>query len=95
MDKSQFQITRDAIYTIINNYTRESGVRELERNIGKVIRKAVVKIVKDDVKKVVVNNKNLEKFLGSKLVLDDEIPREDTMYWMVAAKHNLQENLEM
>lgn len=79
MDKSQFHITRDAIYTIINNYTRESGVRELERNIGKVIRKAVVKIVKDDVKKVVVNNKNLEKFLGSKLVLDDEIPREDTV----------------
>lgn len=79
MDKSQFHITRDAIYTIINNYTRESGVRELERNIGKVVRKAVVKIVKDDVKKVVVNNKNLEKFLGSKLVLDDEIPREDTV----------------
>ena len=62
MDKSQFHITRDAIYTIINNYTRESGVRELERNIGKVVRKAVVKIVRDDVKKVVVNNKNLEKF---------------------------------
>ena len=79
MDKSQFHITRDAIYTIINNYTRESGVRELERNIGKVVRKAVVKIVRDDVKKVVVNNKNLEKFLGSKLVLDDEIPREDTV----------------
>ena len=79
MDKSQFRITRDAIYTIINNYTRESGVRELERNIGKVVRKAVVKIVRDDVKKVVVNNKNLEKFLGSKLVLDDEIPREDTI----------------
>lgn len=79
MDKSQFHITRDAIYTIINNYTRESGVREIERNIGKVVRKAVVKIVRDDVKKVVVNNKNLEKFLGSKLVLDDEIPREDTI----------------
>lgn len=79
MDKSQFHITRYAIYTIINNYTRESGVRELERNIGKVVRKAVVKIVRDDVKKVVVNNKNLEKFLGSKLVLDDEIPREDTI----------------
>lgn len=79
MDKSQFHITRDAIYTIINNYTRESGVRELERNIGKVVRKAVVKIVRDDVKKVVVNNKNLEKFLGSKLVLNDEIPREDTI----------------
>ena len=79
MDKSQFHITRDAIYTIINNYTRESGVRELEINIGKVVRKAVVKIVRDDVKKVVVNNKNLEKFLGSKLVLDDEIPREDTI----------------
>ena len=79
MDKSQFHITRDAFYTIINNYTRESGVRELERNIGKVVRKAVVKIVRDDVKKVVVNNKNLEKFLGSKLVLDDEIPREDTI----------------
>lgn len=79
MDKFQFHITRDAIYTIINNYTRESGVRELERNIGKVVRKAVVKIVRDDVKKVVVNNKNLEKFLGSKLVLDDEIPREDTI----------------
>lgn len=79
MDKSQFHITRDAIYTIINNYTRESGVRELGRNIGKVVRKAVVKIVRDDVKKVVVNNKNLGKFLGSKLVLDDEIPREDTI----------------
>lgn len=79
MDKSQFHITKDAICTIINNYTRESGVRELERNIGKVIRKAIVKIVRGDAKKVVVNEKNLEKFLGSKLVLDDEIPKVDTI----------------
>lgn len=57
-------ISERAIRSIINNYTRESGVRNLERNIASICRKVAKKIVEDNVKAVRVNKGNLHKFLG-------------------------------
>ncbi|MDO5754659.1 MAG: endopeptidase La [Tissierellia bacterium] len=75
----QIHITRDAIKMIINNYTIEAGVRNLERTIGKLVRKAAVKIVEDDRKKIHVNVANLEQYLGKKRILDDRLIKEDTV----------------
>ncbi|GMG96692.1 endopeptidase La [Tepidimicrobium xylanilyticum] len=57
-------ISDRALKKIINNYTREAGVRNLERNIANICRKAAKKIVETNVDKVKVNTGNLHKFLG-------------------------------
>jgi ATP-dependent Lon protease len=54
------------IKEIIRNYTRESGVRNLEREISKVTRKVVKKVVNEEEKSVEVNDKNISDFLGVK-----------------------------
>ena len=54
----------DVIKEIIRNYTKESGVRNLEREISKVARKVVKKVVSGEKKEVVVERKNLQDFLG-------------------------------
>ncbi|HBB28027.1 MAG TPA: endopeptidase La, partial [Clostridiales bacterium] len=56
---------------IIQHYTRESGVKSLERNIGKLVRKAAVLIVENKKKPIVVNTKNLINFLGAPKYLFD------------------------
>ena len=62
--KSQLAITDEAIVRIIKNYTRESGVRQLDREISKVCRKAARTLVQDGKKHLKVTSKNLEKYLG-------------------------------
>jgi ATP-dependent Lon protease len=62
---SELTIEEDAIVGIIRYYTREAGVRSLEREISKICRKAVKKILLEkDTKQVVVNQKNLNQYLG-------------------------------
>ncbi|MCL7408880.1 endopeptidase La [Marivivens donghaensis] len=60
----EFEITDDALTAIIQTYTREAGVRNLEREIAKVARKAVTKIVKKETDRVQVTAENLDDFLG-------------------------------
>ncbi len=65
LKKSQLKITDDAIRQTIDGYTRESGVRNLERLIAKLCRKADLKLVEEEsLKKVTVTPENLEEFLG-------------------------------
>jgi len=63
---SEFELTDAALKEIIRTYTREAGVRNLEREIAKLARKAVTKIVRKEVDKVVVTPQNLDDFLGVK-----------------------------
>jgi ATP-dependent Lon protease len=63
---AEFELTDAALTEMIRTYTREAGVRNLEREIAKLARKAVTQIVRGDVKKVVVTPENLEDFLGVK-----------------------------
>jgi len=65
------------IKEIIRNYTRESGVRNLEREISKVTRKVVKKVVNDEEKSVEVNDKNISEFLGVKKYKFGELETEN------------------
>ena len=60
----EMNLSNDVIKEVIRGYTKESGVRNLEREISKIARKVVKKIVAGEEKEVNVNNKNLSDFLG-------------------------------
>jgi len=64
LDEARFSISDQAIYMIIQNYTREAGVRELERLIGTIVRKSVKIVLMDGAERVDVTALNLEEFLG-------------------------------
>ncbi|TCS96542.1 endopeptidase La [Hazenella coriacea] len=64
LTKENMQINTEALFKLIRNYTREAGVRTLERTIGTLCRKAARNIVSGKKKKVVVTVKNLEQYLG-------------------------------
>ncbi|NLZ46992.1 MAG: endopeptidase La, partial [Clostridiales bacterium] len=66
LKKTQIRINDDAIYEIIDSYTREAGVRKLERTIGTLCRKAAKKIVENEVKRVTFKADNLGIYLGAK-----------------------------
>ncbi len=61
---NQLSIQNAAIKKIITSYVREAGVRNLEREIGRICRKSARRILEDGQKRVVVGPKNLEDFLG-------------------------------
>ncbi|MEK0163895.1 endopeptidase La [Phaeobacter sp. A36a-5a] len=60
----EFELTDEALTEIIRTYTREAGVRNLEREIAKVARKSLTKIVKKEAESVSVTPENLDEFLG-------------------------------
>ena len=64
LKKTQLRITDDAIRRVIADYTKESGVRVLERQLGKLCRKAAMQLVDGDVKRVDITDKNLRDLLG-------------------------------
>ena len=69
--KTQFSITSAAIRDIIEYYTRESGVRNLEREIGNACRKAARNIVSGKQKKNNVTPRNLKSYLGKRIFIED------------------------
>ncbi|WP_299932612.1 endopeptidase La [uncultured Pelagimonas sp.] len=66
LKKGEFEVKDDALTAIVRYYTREAGVRNLEREIAKLARKAVTKIVKKEDDKVSVDADNIDDFLGVK-----------------------------
>ncbi|MBQ8670388.1 MAG: endopeptidase La, partial [Oscillospiraceae bacterium] len=74
---SMLKISDSALYAIIDGYTREAGVRTLERTISSVCRKAARKIVEDGAAKISVTAKNLTEFLGPVKFRDDPFAKED------------------
>ncbi len=77
LKKSQLKITDDAIREIICCYTREAGVRTLERLISQICRKIDMKLVNDDSKKYTVSGKDVEEYLGIRKYLPDRVPELD------------------
>ncbi len=78
LKKSQLRVTDDAIREIISCYTRESGVRNLERAFGEICRKAAMEIVSQETpKKLTVTGTNLEEYLGVRKFLPDRLPCTD------------------
>jgi len=78
LKKAQVKLTDDAIREIIRCYTRESGVRNLERYIAEICRKCGMRFVSDpEVKRIQINGSNLEEFLGVRKFLPDRMPCND------------------
>ena len=75
LTKAKFKLSDDALRTLIRGYTRESGVRILERQIGALCRKAAMHLVTGTVKSVSVTEKNLEELLGIPRYHPDHIPQ--------------------
>ena len=73
LEKSQFKMTDKAIRDLINYYTRESGVRNLEREIANLVRKVARKVVTDGIEGYKVGPKDLEELLGKKRYRYDKI----------------------
>ncbi|MBU8879591.1 endopeptidase La [Bacillus sp. FJAT-29790] len=64
LSKSQLQIREDGIQMVVRYYTREAGVRGLERQLATICRKTAKIIVSGDKKKIIITEKNVEEFLG-------------------------------
>ena len=71
LTRKQFGINDEALSVLISGYTREAGVRTLERNIASLCRKAVTELVEGNRKSVRINEKNLKKYLGRIKYLPD------------------------
>lgn len=68
LDSKNVSITDEALKKIIHNYTREAGVRNLERQIGNVFRKCARKVLEGRKTKIVISPKKIEEFLGKEKV---------------------------
>ncbi|MCK5732277.1 MAG: AAA family ATPase, partial [Tenericutes bacterium] len=77
LESKKFEITDGAIKAIINSYTREAGVRQLERLLGSIIRKSIKKILMKKQNIVKVNKDNLKDFLGKKIFKNNQISKKD------------------
>ena len=73
----ELTIEDSALKAIIRFYTREAGVRSLEREIAKIARKAVTKIVSGEASSLAVNDENIDDFLGVKRFKFGEIDQDD------------------
>lgn len=77
MDENKLNITDHVIRTLIEYYTREAGVRALEKEISKIVRKAALQMLEEGVEKISVSNRNLTDFVGEKKYLFDLVEEED------------------
>ena len=76
--KKMLRLTDDAIMEIIEHYTREAGVRNLERTISELIRKAARRFVEDpELEKITVKAANIKDFLGERKLLEERISQKD------------------
>ena len=73
--KSLLKISNPALRVIIEGYARESGVRNLEKNLNKIVRKAVVQLLEKPKTPISVTPDNLEKFLGAPIFRDEKTIR--------------------
>nr|WP_317323235.1 endopeptidase La [uncultured Flavonifractor sp.] len=75
LTRAKFKLSDDGLRALIRGYTRESGVRLLERQIGALCRKAAMRLVTNDVKSVSITEKNLEEMLGIPRYHPDRLPQ--------------------
>lgn len=77
LKEENLTISDDALNDIISHYTRESGVRNLEREISAVCRKAALETLENNLQKVDVREADIKKYLGAFKYLDDILTKED------------------
>jgi len=79
LNSRSFRLTDDAIYSILDFYTREAGVREAERTVASLCRKAAKAIVAGETKSVRVTAENIGEYLGARKFRPDFIEKEDSV----------------
>ncbi len=72
IEKKRLQLTDGALRSIISDYTRESGVRTLERRLGALCRKAAMRIVREDIKRIHITDWDLKDYLGTPIYQEDK-----------------------
>ena len=77
MKKSVIKITDEALMKLIKEYTRESGVRNLEREIASLIRKAAKKMAEENKKSVTVGPRMISEFLGKPKIIPEKLENSD------------------
>ena len=77
LKESQITFSDKSLEKIIHNYTREAGVRNLERRIGDVCRKAARQFLENDRKSIKITESNLEKYLGKEKITFEDANEED------------------
>ncbi len=77
LNEKRIKITRGAIKKIISFYTREAGVRNLEREIATVCRKVARKVAEGKKSQTIINTRNLERYLGPHKVFKDQLLTDD------------------
>ena len=77
LTEEQVSITDKALEKIIHNYTREAGVRNLERRIGDICRKAAREFLEDKKKAIRITENGLEKYLGKEKITFEDVNEED------------------
>ncbi|MDR0889088.1 MAG: endopeptidase La [Oscillospiraceae bacterium] len=76
--RTQLRITDDALREVIHCYTRESGVRNFERELAAICRKCAMQLLSDDApKRINVTGNNIEEFLGARKIMPDKLPASD------------------
>ena len=79
LKEDKIEISDEAIREVIDGYTRESGVRGLERAISKLIRKAIAEIIKEDKENIIINKEKVSELLGARIFTFDEVQKEDKL----------------
>lgn len=77
VDNSKIKISDSSMYFVIENYTRESGVRSLERKISSLIRKSIAEMIEKDKTKIIVNTNKVKSYLGPELFTYEKADKED------------------
>lgn len=77
LKSSMIKISDECLYVLIDNYTKEAGVRSLERTVASLCRKAAKEIVEKNSKKVIFTPENIEKYLGPKKFTKDLYAEKD------------------
>ena len=77
LTRAMLRITKDAIDSIIDDYTREAGVRNLERSIATICRKAAKQVADGATKRITVNAKNLPEYLGPRKLTRERVEEID------------------
>jgi ATP-dependent Lon protease len=77
LNRRTLKISDEALREVIAGYTRESGVRNLEREIGALCRKGAKVIVEEERKNLSIGPEDLEKYLGPRKIIDDAVEKRD------------------
>ena len=77
INNDEIKISDEAIKLIINGYTRESGVRSLERKLDSIVRKALAEMLDKNKKKIIINVTKVEQLLGRRRFTFDSVENED------------------